>query len=112
MRFLLCAVAVIVAIISGGARGTMDQPNSQKLIAQFPGASLKWIHAAEPEFERRKLDLDKYIVSVTDMEDSVMVSLTPPDSRPGWRGSSGSLTGFSVTINKVDLKIIRSNFIR
>src|SRR6266700_5484422 len=64
------------------------------------GASLKWIHAAEPEFQRKKLDLDKYIVSVVEQEDSVMVGLRSFDSVEGTRGSSESHPGYEVEIRK------------
>src|SRR5436190_23158658 len=47
-------------------RWTTPGPQSQgaKLQAQFPGACLKWIYKAEPEFERRHLVLEHYTVSV------------------------------------------------
>ncbi len=58
------------------------QSTRPKVIAEFTGSSLKWIHAAEPEFERKKLDLDKYTVSVVEQNDSV------PSSRTGLLPSS------------------------
>lgn len=90
----------------------MAQSNPPKLIAEFSGASLKWIHAAEPEFQRRSLDLDKYIVSVAERDDSVLVTLSAPDIVEGTRGSSGSYPSFVVEISKKDLKVVRSNYVR
>lgn len=52
--------------------------------------SLKWIHAAEPEFQRRKLDLSKYSTSVIEERDSVTVVLKLIDAVEGAKGSSGS----------------------
>ena len=90
----------------------MAQSNPPKLTAEFAGASLKWIHAAEPEFQRRNLNLDNYIVSVVEESDSVTVILSSVDAKKGARGSSGSYPGFEVEISKKDLRIIRSNYVR
>jgi hypothetical protein len=86
--------------------------NRPKVLAEFKGSSLKWIHAADPAFRREKLDLDNYIVSVVEQEDSVIVLLTSPDSVEGSRGSTGKYPGYEVEIRKKDLKIIRSNYER
>jgi hypothetical protein len=59
-----------------------------------------------------KLDLDKYIVSVVEQDDSVMVGLRSPDSVPGARGSTGRYPGYEVEINEKDLKVVRSNYVR
>ncbi len=106
------ALAMIVLISVLGWSMSMAQSKPPKVIAEFSGASLKWIHAAEPEFQRKKLDLDKYTVSVVEQDDSVTVALTSSDSVQGARGSTGSYPGFVVEINKKDMKVVRSNYIR
>jgi hypothetical protein len=103
---------ILVAISILGWRVLMAQSSPPKPLAEFPGISLKWVHAAEPEFQRKKFDLDHYIISVVEENDSVTVALTASDSVEGARGSSGSHPGFVVEISKKDLKVIRSNYIR
>ena len=51
-------VTVFASLIFGRTVLTA-QSTRPKVIAEFTASSLKWIHAAEPEFERKKLDLDK-----------------------------------------------------
>lgn len=90
----------------------MAQSVPPKVTAEFPGASLKWVHIAEAEFQRKKLDVDKYTVSVVEESNSVTVSLSSLDSVPGTRGSSGIYSAYTVEISKKDLKILRSNYVR
>jgi hypothetical protein len=104
--------AMIVVVSSLGWSALMAQSNAPKVIAEFSGSSLKWVHAAEPEFERKKLDLDKYTVSVVEQNDSVTVALMSSDSVEGARGSTGRYPGFAVEISKKDMKVVRSNYIR
>ena len=58
----------------------MAQPKYPRVLAEFPGASLKWVHIAEPEFQKRGLSLDHYTVSVLEHKDAVDVSLTSLDA--------------------------------
>lgn len=67
----------------------MAQSAPPKVTAELPGASLKWIHIAEVEFRREKLDVNKYIVSVDEENNSVTVGLIALDSVPGARGARG-----------------------
>jgi hypothetical protein len=106
------AWAMMLVGSSLGWTALTAQSNPPKVIAEFSGSSLKWMHAAEPEFERKRLDLDKYTVSVIEQNDTVTVSLTSSDSVAGARGSTGSYPGFEVEIRKKDLKVVRSNYIR
>jgi hypothetical protein len=88
------------------------QSNPEKVVAQFPGSTLKWIEAVEPEFRRRNLDLNNYIVSVVDHRESVVVALSSPDQPEGARGSVGKYPGYEVEISKDGMKILRSNYVR
>ena len=110
MKRLTLAIVVVTSIL--GWRALMAQSVPPKVTAEFPGASLKWINIAEAEFQRKKLDVDKYTVSVVEQDDSVTVALTSSDSVQGARGSTGSYPGFVVEINKKDMKVVRSNYIR
>jgi len=85
MKRLALAIMVVTPIL--GWRALVAQSHPPHVTAEFPGASLKWIHAAEPDFQREKLDLDKYTVSVVEENNSVTVSLSSLDSVPGARGA-------------------------
>ena len=65
----------MIAALSLGWSVTMAQSNPPKVLAEFPGTSLKWIHAAEPILQERKLDLDKYTISLLEETNSVTVIL-------------------------------------
>jgi hypothetical protein len=108
-RFVWVLVSAI-SILGAGELSAQSKPS--RLLAEFSGASLKWVHAAEPEFQRRNLNLDKYIVSITEEDDSVVVTLSATDAVKGAFGSSGSYPGYEVEIRKKDMKVVRSNYVR
>jgi len=110
MKKFVWAVVLLIPIL--GWKELLAQSKPPRVMAEFTGASLKWIHAAEPEFQREKLDLDKYMVSVVEQNDSVIVGLSSFDSVKGARGGTGSYPGYEVEIRKKDLKVVRSNHIR
>src|SRR5579864_9083768 len=110
MKRLTLVLVVMIFVL--GRSALVAQSNAPKVVAEFSGASLKWIHVAEPEFHRQKLDLDKYIVSVVEQRDSVTVGLSSVDAVQGARGRTGSHPGYEVEITKKDLKVVRSNYIR
>jgi hypothetical protein len=110
MKRFVWATALVISIL--GWREPLAQTNPPRVIAEFTGASLKWIHVAQPEFQRRKLNLDNYTVRVVERDDSVVVSLSAPDAVKGTRGSSGRYPAFEVEIDKKDLKVVRSNYVR
>ncbi len=109
-KFVLVCTFVLMAIL--GWTESAPRAQSGKLHAQFPGACLKWIHAAEADFESKHLDLDHYTVSVLEQNDSVIVSLSSSDAVENARGSTGSFPGYMVEISKKDSRIVRSNYIR
>jgi hypothetical protein len=110
MKRFVWAIVLVISILELSA--SIAQSNPPKVVAEFGGASLKWIHAAEPEFQRKKLDLDKYIISVVEQDDSVIVILRSSDSVQGSFGSTGKYPGYEVEIGKKDLKVARSNYVR
>jgi hypothetical protein len=99
---------MMIAIFTARWDGSAPPAPPLKVMAELPGASLKWIRAAQPEIEREKLDVNKYFITVTEEDDSVSIILT--SSRP--RGDPGPLPGFEVEINKKDMRVIKSNYIR
>ena len=54
----------------------------------------------------------KYVVSIVEHSDSVVVGLRSFDSVRGAGGSTGTYPGYEVAIRKRDLKVVRSNYIR
>ncbi len=90
----------------------MNKKGQLGVEAELPGSSLKWIHIAEGEFERKKLDLDRYKVSVVEERDAVVVILSGLNEPKNVRGSLGPDPGYEVEISKKDRKILRSNYVR
>jgi hypothetical protein len=103
---------IILSVSILGWTSLVAQSNPPRSTAEFSGAVLKWIHAAEPEFHRKNLDVNKYTISVMEQENSVVISLSSPDAVSGARGSTGRYPGFEVEVSKKDLTILRSNYIR
>jgi hypothetical protein len=110
------AISIIaIALFSMCAwRVSGAQPKHPRMVAKFPGASLKWVHIAEPEFQRKGLNLKHYMVSVVDHKDTVDVFLTSVDTPVSQevRGSSGTYPAFDVEISKAGDKIMRSYYVR
>lgn len=90
----------------------MTQTGQLGVDAELPGKSLKWIHIAEPQFKREKLDLDKYTVTVFEEDESVAVILTSFDAPKRSRGSGGTYPAYEVEISKKTMKIIRASYVR
>jgi len=113
MKKVIWMIMVIGTSVLAG-RTVSAQTFTPKVIAAFSGASLKWILAAEPEFKRRKLNLDNYKITVLEQEDSVAISLSSPDASEEAQGSGsvGKYPGFEVEIRKKDMKVLRSNYVR
>ena len=103
---------MVVALASLGLCTSMAQSGPPKPIVEFSGACLKWIYTAEPEFQKRHLDLDRYVVVVAEQDESVVVALKANDADKGARGSTGSFPGYEVEINKKDMRVVRSNYVR
>jgi len=90
----------------------MSQSSGPTTVAKFPGACLKWVHAAEAEVHRKGLNLDNYMVSVVERDDVVTVILKAVDAPEGSKGSGGSHIGFEVELSKKNSKVVRSNYLR
>ena len=103
---------MMIAIFTTHWGGSNPPAPSLKVMAELPGASLKWIHAAQPEFEREKLDVNRYFITVTEEDNSMSVILNSARLSKETRGDPGPLPGFEVEISKKDMKVIRSNYIR
>jgi hypothetical protein len=104
---------IVVATLASFCGGTTPrQPAPLKVLAEFPGRALKWINAAQPEFEREKLDVSKYFVTVIEEDDSVSVIITGSRISKEVRGDPGPIPGYEVEISKKEMKVIRANYIR
>jgi hypothetical protein len=110
MRRYLFAMIAVLSI--QGWNIAMAQSNPLRVVAEFPGSYMKWIRAAEPEFQRKQLDLDNYNISVVDQESSVVIVLTSSDASKEGRGSTGTHPGYEVEVSKKDQKVVRSNYVR
>jgi hypothetical protein len=123
-KLLIAAIAVSLVMTSSTVMSTQKPvpdgertSRSSRILAEFPASSLKWIQIAEPEFRRRQLDVEKYVLSVYDVDDdSVGVLLTEwglaKQAETGILGNPGKLPGFEVVIGKKDRRIVRANYIR
>ena len=85
MKTILVALLLILSVSEWSAATV--QSGSLEVLAEFPGASLKWLHIAEPVFEREKLDIDKYTISIIDEGDSVTVILRASGLSENVKGS-------------------------
>lgn len=102
-----------------------------RITAELPGSALKWIQAAEPVFQRQRMNLDHYTITVIDQEHTVVIMLSsvasvgpesqtpqappyPPAAQgpPPGRGSAGPLPGYEVELAKGDLSVVRANYVR
>jgi hypothetical protein len=108
-RYLFAMIAVLSI---QGWNTAMAQSNPLRVVAEFPGSYMKWIRAAEPEFQRKQLDLDNYNISVVDQESSVVIVLTSSDASKEGRGITGTHPGYEVEVSKKDQKVVRSNYVR
>jgi hypothetical protein len=105
-------IILSIAVSTWDGRMAMAQGSPITKMAEFPGSWLKWIHIAEPEFQRRRLNLDNYTIAVVERRDFVEVMLTDSQAAGGVRGNLGSVPGFEVEIRKDNKTIVRANFVR
>jgi hypothetical protein len=110
MKMAALAIAVLAIAVQTGS--AIRQSHEGGISVQLPGSALKWIHIAEKEFERQKLDVSKYDVTVTEENDTVSVSLTNPHRPQGIRGNPGPLPEFTVDISKSNAELIRRRYVR
>jgi hypothetical protein len=107
-------ILYLMVVLSVARLGTvMVESTPSKVLAEFPGSSLKWIRVAEPVFIRESLDLDKYTIGVIDYGETVVVSVTILRNDVELRrGHPPAPPGYEVEISKKDMKVVRSNYIR
>jgi hypothetical protein len=110
MRWILALAVLVVAISASIAASAIT--SQSRIETQMPGSSLKWIHIAEHEWERKEFDLDKYRVLVVEEENSVTVILRGLNEPKGTLGSIGPDPGYEVEISKKTYKVLRSNYVR
>jgi hypothetical protein len=110
MRKIL-AIAILLGLTLIGS-AAITQTGKLGVDAELPGKSLKWIHIAEQQFKREKLDLDKYTVEVFEEDDYVAVILTSFDAPKRTRGSAGTYPAYEVEISKKTMKITSASYVR
>jgi hypothetical protein len=110
MKRILAAAILVASTLTWGA--TMTKTRKLGVAAELPGSSLKWIHVAEPEFARERLNLDKYRVSVVEEDNSVVVILTGLKQPKGVMGSAGPDPGYWVVISKKGMKVLGAYYTR
>jgi hypothetical protein len=107
-------IAKVLVILVGFAIVKAQAPMEAQAnpVRQFeiPGAALSWIHLAEQEFARRKLDVSKYYVTVLDGKDDVWITLT--QGHLGEVTSVAPLPEYEVQLRRNDTKIIASHFVK
>jgi hypothetical protein len=113
MRALILIAAAAISALALNANVTHSEPGPLVVLAEFPGSSLKWVHIAEPVFQQKKLEIDKYTVTVVDEGgDSVTVILTELGLPDTVRGSGKKYPGYEVEISKKDGKVLDSYYSR
>ena len=108
MSKLSLAIACMTLLLTPLA----GQKMSPTPVAKLPGSSLRWIHIAEVEFAKEKLNPDRYTVVVFEDQETVTVVLDSSNGDYHIRGDAGPYPGYEVEISKRDSKIVRSNYIR
>lgn len=80
------------------------------------GRSYPVIQTAIAELARYNLDVSRYRITVKETETSWFVTLidadVPDDVRERFRGDPGKIPGFVVELERDNLRVVRSNFIR
>ncbi|HEY5883245.1 MAG TPA: hypothetical protein VIT88_01080 [Pyrinomonadaceae bacterium] len=82
------------------------------IYAEFPGRSLEWLRIAEPQFARMGFKLDRYTITVVELEGEVTVILRSFDKPPDVRGSGGTYPAYEVDISKKTKKIVSAHYVR
>jgi hypothetical protein len=102
----------MAACLGLGTIVSVAQSGPMKNVGQIPGSALKWIHAAIPEFERQKLNVDRYNVEVVEEDDTVTVMLLNFERPKGVRGNLGPLPEYEVTLSKKDMHLVGAHYVR
>lgn len=112
MKAIFLAVTLTRASLALGVDMNDNVRVSTRVMTEIRGSTLRWLYLVEGEIRSKKLDLDKYEVSVTESEDVVVVVLRVSGQPVGQRGHSGAAPGLEIEVSKVDGKIVGSHFIR
>jgi hypothetical protein len=109
MKTILLTIAAILSVLA--LRPSSVQSGSL-VLAEFPASSLKWVHIAEPIFQQRKLELDKYTITVIDEGDTITVIANEAGLSDKVRGSGGKYPAYEVQISKKDEKVVDAHYDR
>src|SRR5262249_46544576 len=109
MRTALTACGLLFWTFSIGF-ATTNRPI--KVIDTISGTSVLAIRAALPAFDRAKLKLSEYRVTVAEDDSSIYVACIDQDKSPGEYGSRDERPELSVELSKGDLRILKLHRIR
>jgi hypothetical protein len=112
MRTLLVSLILAAPVCGLGTTAPGPDRCSEIDKTRIPGTYLKWIEVAEPVFQQKRLNLDRYNIVIYDKSETVVVSLRATDATCEGKGSTGSIPDFEVEIRKSDRKIVHSNFVK
>jgi hypothetical protein len=94
-------------------RSYLSKMDQLKTLDAIQGKSFLAIQVAAAVFQQHNNpDLARYKIAVVREGDSVFVTFTDKDGKPGARGASGTLPGFEVELTARDLQVLRSHFVR
>ena len=86
--------------------------SSLKTIDVVQGSSFAPIQAASTVFQRHKLDLAHYKITLVRDGTALVVMFTDKDAKPGGRGSLGTHPGFEVELDSHGQQVLKSHFVR
>ena len=86
--------------------------SSLKTLDVVQGSSLAPIQAASTIFQRHKLDLAHYKITLVRDGTALVVMFTDKDAKPGGRGSLGTHPGFEVEMDSHGQHVLKSYFVR
>ncbi len=76
------------------------------------GVNFLTMVAAAKVFSATKLNIAEYRLTVLGEGNALIVMFTDKDAPLGGRGSPGTRPGYQVELDRHDLRVIRSNFMR
>lgn len=99
-------------ILSATGAFATEPHQDLKVIDTVSGHSLRAIQVAQASFNRKKLNLDEYKITVMEIGSSVIVLYEDKKALAGQRGSGTAKASYEVELRKGTLELVRENFSR
>lgn len=112
IRKFIVSFFLLISPFSRGFAMTGPEDRAIKITATFSGTVLNCLFSAEKEMRSKKIDFDKYEVSILESSESITLILKEPGLPKDEMGNTGSIPGYEVEVRKQDHRVIRSNYIR